>query len=147
MTSLDLHRRLAVLQTIVRGLHGVRHYVASRPTLHLYGWETAGLPARFSERFPSDHRRTRLFRESPESMLHLVRWEGSEAIGTESTHHLRSKALWQLLERCTSIKTVRLFLQLGANSSWHGSDSLRATPCRLAARRRGSPIQARAYWS
>jgi hypothetical protein len=146
---LDLHRSLAVPQTIVPGLHvggktaldwhGVRHYVAPRPTVHLYGWETASLPAWFSERFPSDYRRKRLFRESPDAMLHLLRWEDGDAIVSsperaflemlsevglrqplqeareiaEATHHLRSKVLRQLLEQCTSVKTVRLCMQLG----------------------------------
>lgn len=146
---LDVHRALAVVQEAIPGLHvggktaldwhGVRHYVAPRPTLHLYGWEAASLPAWFTERFPADYRRKRLFREQPLAMLHVLRHESGESqvssperallemlseVGlrqplqeareiAEGTRHLRSKVMKQLLEQCTSVKTVRLCLQLG----------------------------------
>jgi hypothetical protein len=146
---LDVHRALAVLQKTIEGLHvggntaldwhGVRHYVSQRPTLHLYGWETASLPDWFTERFPADYRRKRLFREQPQAMLHVLRHESGESLVSsperallemlsevglrqplqeareiaEGTRHLRSRVLRQLLEQCTSVKTVRLCLQLG----------------------------------
>lgn len=146
---LDVHRALAVLQKAIEGLHvggktaldwhGVRHYVSQRPTLHLYGWETASLPGWFTERFPADYRRKRLFREQPLAMLHVLRHESGESLVSsperallemlsevglrqplqeareiaEGTRHLRSRVLKQLLEQCTSIKTIRLCLQLG----------------------------------
>lgn len=146
---LDVHRALGVVQQAIEGLHvggktaldwhGVRHYVSQRPTLHLYGWEAASLPAWFTERFPADYRRKRLFREQPLAMLHVLRHESGESLVSsperallemlsevglrqplqeareiaESTRHLRSKVLKQLLEQCTSVKTVRLCLQLG----------------------------------
>jgi hypothetical protein len=146
---LDVHRALAVLQKAIKGLHvggktaldwhGVRHYVAQRPTLHLYGWEAASLPGWFTERFPADYRRKRLFREQPQAMLHVLCHESGESLVSsperallemlsevglrqplqeareiaEGTRHLRSRVLRQLLEQCTSVKTVRLCLQLG----------------------------------
>jgi hypothetical protein len=146
---LDVHRALAVMQKAIAGLHvggktaldwhGVRHYVVQRPTLHLYGWEAARLPAWFTERFPADYRRKRLFREEPQAMLHVLRYESGESLVSsperallemlsevglrqplqeareiaEGTRHLRSRVLRQLLEHCTSVKTVRLCLQLG----------------------------------
>jgi hypothetical protein len=146
---LDVHRALAVVQQAIAGLHvggktaldwhDVRHYVVQRPTLHLYGWEAARLPAWFTERFPADYRRKRLFREEPQAMLHVLRYESGESLVSsperallemlsevglrqplqeareiaEGTRLLRSKVLRQLLEQCTSVKTVRLCLQLG----------------------------------
>ena len=146
---LDVHRALPVMQKAIAGLHvggktaldwhGVRHYVAQRPTLHLYGWEAASLPAWFTERFPADYRRKRLFREEPQAMLHVLRYEGGESLVSsperallemlsevglrqplqeareiaEGTRHLRSRVLRQLLEHCASVKTGRLCLQLG----------------------------------
>jgi hypothetical protein len=146
---LDVHRCLAVLQKDVEGLHvggktaldwhGVRQYVSLKPTLQLYGWEAAKLPAWFTERFPAEYRRKRLFHEAPGQMLHIQAYANSEALVSSperallemlsevglrqpmqeareiagSTHHLRSRVLRQLLEHCTSVKTVRLCLQLG----------------------------------
>jgi len=146
---LDLHRCLAVLQKNVPGLHvggktaldwhGLRQYVALKPVLQLYGWESATLPVWFTERFPAEYRRKRLFQEEPGNMWHVQPHSGSDALAssperallemlsevglrqplqeareiTGSTHHLRSRVLRQLLEQCTSVKTVRLCLQLG----------------------------------
>ena len=146
---LDVHRALAVLQKTIEGLHvggktaldwrGVRHYVSQRPTLHLYGWEAASLPGWFTERFPADYRRKRLFREQPLAMLHVLRHESGESLVssperallemlsevgvrqplqearelTEGAYSLRADVLRDLLQRCNSVKTVRLCLQLG----------------------------------
>ncbi len=146
---LDLYRCLAVLQDSVEGLHvggktaldwhGLRQYVSLQPTLQLYGWETASLPAWFTGRFPAEYRRKRLFREAPGQLLHVQPHAGSDALVSSperallemlsevglrqplqeareiagSTHHLRSRVLSQLLEHCTSVKTVRLCLQMG----------------------------------
>lgn len=125
--------------------HGVRHYVAQQGTLHLYGWKTARLPDWFLMAFPAEYHRKRLFDEKPEALLHVAPFEGrSDAplvsaperallellseIGVrqplsearelmESTYNLRGAVLQELLARCTSVKTVRLCLQLGRELS------------------------------
>jgi hypothetical protein len=125
--------------------HGVRHYVAQQGTLHLYGWKTAHLPDWFLTAFPAEYHRKRLFDEKPEALLHVAPFEGrSDAplvsvperallellseIGVrqplsearelmESTYNLRGAVLQELLARCTSVKTVRLCLQLGRELS------------------------------
>jgi len=50
----DLHPRLGLLQRSFEGLrvggksaldwHGIRHYLAQRPVLQLYGWKAGRLP-------------------------------------------------------------------------------------------------------
>jgi hypothetical protein len=125
--------------------HGVRHYLAQRPVLHLYGWKAARLPPWFTKRFPAEYHRKRLFEERPDALLHVqpfeklknaplvsvperallevlsevgVRQPQQEARElVESTYNLRADVLRELLRRCTSIKTVRLCLQLGREKS------------------------------
>lgn len=122
--------------------HGVWHYVRQRSTLHLYGWVTTRLPDWFQHSFPSDYHRKRLFDEHADSMLHVARFNDSSdapvvssperallellsEVGvrqslrearelTEGTHTLRARVLTDLLKKCTSVKTVRLCLTLGA---------------------------------
>src|SRR5271155_5809001 len=55
--------------------HGVRHYLAQRPVLHLYGWKAARLPHWFTERFPAEYHRKRLFEERPDALLHVRPFE------------------------------------------------------------------------
>jgi Transcriptional regulator, AbiEi antitoxin, Type IV TA system/Transcriptional regulator, AbiEi antitoxin N-terminal domain len=145
------HPSLVLLQRRYVGLHvggksaldwyGVRHYVAQRPVLHLYGWKAARLPCWFTERFPAEYHRKRMFKEQPKSLLHVrpfekrpdaplvseperallemlsevgvrqPRQEARELV--ESANNLRADVLRELLMRCTSVKTVRLCLQLG----------------------------------
>lgn len=123
--------------------YGVRHYVAQQPTLHLYGWSgsAARLPKWFAERFPVEFHRKRLFQETPEHLLYVTPFEKGprepdtseperavlellSEVGQrqplqearellEGTHTLRASVLRELLQRCTSVKTVRLCLQLG----------------------------------
>lgn len=125
--------------------HGVRHYVPQQETLHLYGWATARLPEWFLNEFPAEYHRKRLFDEPPGSLLHVAPFEGrNEApqvstperallellseVGVrqplrearelmEGTYNLRGTVLQELLTLCTSIKTVRLCLQLGRELS------------------------------
>jgi len=125
--------------------HGVRHYVSQRPVLHLYGWSAGRLPEWFTKRFPSDYHRKRLFEEQPKKLLHVLPFEkraGAPLVSTperallemlsevgvrqplgearelvESTYSLRAGVLYELLRRCTSVKTVRLCLQLGRELS------------------------------
>jgi hypothetical protein len=123
----------------------VRQYVSLRPVLHLYGWSAAKLPAWFTERFPAAFHRKRLFDEKPNALLHVGSFEkrtGGPLVSSperaflevlsevgvrqplkearelaESTYSLRADVLRDLLEQCTSIKTVRLCLQLGHENS------------------------------
>jgi len=125
--------------------YGVRHYVSQQPTLHLYGWSAKRLPAWFVERFPAEYHRKRLFDERPATMLQVGPFEKRKdaprvsaperawlelisEVGVrqplkevkqlgESTYGLRADVLQQLLGRCTSVKTVRLCLQLGRELS------------------------------
>jgi len=155
-----LHPSLVLLQRNFDGLHvggksaldwhGIRHYVSQRPILHLYGWRAGRLPEWFSERFPAEYHRKRLFEEHPDALLHVRPFENRKdapllsaperallevlsEVGVrqplqearelvESTYSLRADVLHDLLKRCTSIKTVRLCLQLGRELSqpWAG---------------------------
>ena len=149
---------LLTLQSKIKGLHvggktaldwyGVHHYVASRETLHLYGWVAAKLPEWFTSRFPSEYHRKRLFRESYSALLHVAPFEqrnGGPATSSperallellsevgvrqplqeareimEGAYNMRADIMNLLLQRCTSVKTVRLCLQLAheLNLSW-----------------------------
>lgn len=155
-----LHPSLTLLQRNFEGLHvggksaldwhGIRHYVSQRPILHLYGWRAGRLPEWFTERFPAEYHRKRLFDERPDALLQVRPFENRKGaplvsgperallevlseVGVrqplqearelvESTYSLRADALRDLLKRCTNIKTVRLCLQLGRELSqpWVG---------------------------
>lgn len=153
--TLELHPSLLVLEEQVPGLHvggksaldwhGVRHFVSQQAVLHLYGWVAARLPEWFKERFPSEYHRKRLFREKPDEMAGVTRFEGRaraplvssperallellDEVGvrqplqeareiTEGAYNLRADALTDLLKRCTSVKTVRLCLTLARELS------------------------------
>ncbi len=153
--TLALYPSLILLQRKLDGLHvggksaldwyGVRHYVSQKPVLHLYGWVAARLPDWFTQRFPAEYHRKRLFDERPEALLHAGSFEKRTGapqasaperallellsdVGvrqplqearelTESTYNLRADVLRELLQRCTSVKTVRLCLQLGRELS------------------------------
>ncbi|AYH44299.1 type IV toxin-antitoxin system AbiEi family antitoxin domain-containing protein [Azoarcus sp. DN11] len=148
---LALHPCLVLLQRSIEGLHvggktaldwyGVRHYLAQQPVLQLYGWAAARLPDWFSERFPAEYHRKRLFDEAPDDPLHAAPFEKRDGaprvsaperallellseVGVrqplqearelmESAYSLRADVLRALLQHCTSVKTVRLCLQLG----------------------------------
>lgn len=153
--TLQLHACLILLQRAVDGLHvggksaldwyGVRHYVSQQPVLHLYGWTTARLPDWFTEHFPAEYHRKRLFDEPSFEPLQAGPFEkrsGAPRVSTperallevfsevgvrqplqearelaESAYSLRAEVLRDLLQRCTSVKTVRLCLQLGRELS------------------------------
>lgn len=152
-----LHPSLALLQRQLDGLHvggktaldwhGVRHYVAQQLKLHLYGWKAGRLPGWFTERFPAEYHRKRLFKEDPKSLLHARPYQEADGapppasaplvsaperamlevlseVGVrqplqearelvESSYTFRADVLGELLERCASVKAVRLCLQLG----------------------------------
>ncbi len=149
--TLDLHACLVLMQRSIEGLHvggksaldgyGVRQYLSQQSTLHLYGWATARLPDWFTERFPAEYHRKRLFDEPPNDPLHAGPFEKRDGaprvsaperallemlseVGvrqplqearelTEGAYGLRADVLRDLLQRCTSVKTVRLCLQFG----------------------------------
>ena len=153
--TLELHACLKQLQRSVDGLHvggksaldwyGVRHYLSQNAVLQLYGWTAFRLPEWFTERFPAEYHRKRLFDEPSDTPLHAGPFEKrSDAprvstperallemlseVGvrqplqearelTESTYSLRADVLRELLQHCTSVKTVRLFLLLGRELS------------------------------
>jgi len=125
--------------------YGVRHYVSPKPVLHLYGWAAAKLPTWFTERFSAEYHRKRLFNETPGALLHVGPFEkrrGAPKVSAperallevlsevgvrqplkearqlaESSYNLRADVLRALLQHCTSVKTVRLCLQLGRENS------------------------------
>ncbi len=153
--TLALHPSLLLLQRKTAGLHvggksaldwyGYRHYVPQRPLLSLYGWVAAHLPTWFTEPFPAEYHRRRLFHEHPDAMLHVGPFESRDGapqvsaperallemlseVGVrqslqeareliETTYTLRADVLQELLQHCTSVKTVRLCLQLGREGS------------------------------
>lgn len=148
---LDLHASLRLLEGRLKGLHvggksaldwhGVRHNVAQQPRLQLYGWASGPLPSWFTERFPSDYHRQRLFDEKPAALLrvsHFQRQPNGPLVSDperavlellsdvgvrqplqetrdllEGTPSLRAAVLQELLARCKQVKTVRLCLTLG----------------------------------
>ena len=152
---LALHPSLLLLQRKFRGLHvggksaldwyGVRQYVSQQPVVHLYGWAAGQLPNWFTERFPAEYHRKRLFDEDPDAMWHVGPFEnrsGAPQVSSperallellsevgvrqslqearelvESTYSLRADVLRELLKHCKSVKTVRLCLQLGREGS------------------------------
>lgn len=150
-TPLALYPSLRHLERKVAGLHvggtsaldwqGVRHNVAQRPRLQLYGWTSTVLPSWFTERFPSSYRRLRLFDEPPDAPLRVSRFQRDSdgplvseleravlellsEVGVrlplqdarallEGAVSLRPAVLQNLLSRCRQVKTVRLCLTLG----------------------------------
>jgi hypothetical protein len=125
--------------------YGVRQYVAQRPVLRLYGWVAGCLPEWFTERFPAVYHRKRLFNEQPGTLLHVApfRWQDGapqvsiperallellSEVGVrqplqeareliEFLYNLRVEILYELLQHCTSVKTVRLCLKLGREAA------------------------------
>lgn len=125
--------------------YGVRHYLSQQPVLHLYGWNAGRLPEWFTSRLPAEYHRKRLFDEQPDALLHAGPFEKRDSaprvstperallevlseVGvrqsiqearelTESSYNLRPEVLRELLQRCTSVKTVRLCLMLGRELS------------------------------
>ena len=153
--TLALHPSLVLLQRRFEGLHvggksaldryGVRQYVSHQPVLQLYGWTAGHLPEWFTERFPAEYHRKRLFDEAPAALLHVAPFEQRDGapevskperamlellseVGVRQTlqearelvegaYTLRADVLRALLQRCTSVKTVRLCLRLGREAS------------------------------
>ncbi|HEY1503307.1 MAG TPA: type IV toxin-antitoxin system AbiEi family antitoxin domain-containing protein [Stellaceae bacterium] len=148
---LALHPSITLLQRRLAGLHisgksalawqGMGDQVALPPILHLRGWQAGHLPDWFTERFPAEYHRNRLFEEQPDGQLHVQPFEnrnGAPLISkperallevlsevglrqslrearelVQRSDGLRGDVLLDLLKRCASVKTVRLCLQLG----------------------------------
>jgi len=148
--KLDLHGAVKLLQGRVAGLHvagksalglqGVRHNLAPREPLVLWGDVRFVLPVWFKSRFPARYAAARLFNWPNEDMssktlttppgvtegLHVSVPERAvlEMLYEVGTHqgleearnlfdglrNLRTGVLGQLLLCCTSVKVVRLFL-------------------------------------
>jgi hypothetical protein len=149
--TLELHSSLLLLQRAIDGLHvggksaldwyGVRHYLSQQSVLNLYGWSAARLPSWFTERFPAEYHRKRLFDEPSAAPIHAGPFEkrnGAPRVSAperallevfsevgvrqplqearelaESAYSLRADVLRDLLQHCSSVKTVRMCLQFG----------------------------------
>lgn len=128
--------------------HGIRHQVSQRDELRLYGWTSGPLPGWIAAHFPNRYHRLRLFDESPGRPLRVAPFSAEGGVPTseperamlemlsevglrqtlagardlaESAISFRHEVMTQLLERCTSVKTVRLCLMLGNELQlpWH----------------------------
>lgn len=146
-----LQPSVALLQRSLEGLHvsgksalewqGIYHSVPQQPFLRLSGWQAGHLPGWFTERFPAEYHRNRLFEEQPATPLYVRPFENREGaplistperallevlseVGLRQPMHearelvrssdsLRGEIMLDLLKHCASVKTVRLCLQLG----------------------------------
>ena len=148
--ELSAHGAIKFLQTRVAGLHvagksalalqGVRHNLASREQLVLWGDVRFALPAWFTSRFPARYVSARWFdwpdkalaaksQTTPPGVIEGLRVSAPEravlellcGVGTrqgleearnlfESLSNPRKEMLGRLLVCCTSVKTVRLLL-------------------------------------
>lgn len=121
--------------------HGMLPAEPTPAPLTLYGWDNAPLPEWFTSRFPATYQRKRLIREEPawplaltalpprlsvpavsspeRALLEFLSDVGGEARLDEARRAvalagaLRGDVLQTLLERCTSVKTVRLCVTAG----------------------------------
>jgi hypothetical protein len=173
--TLVLEPCLVLLQRRLEGLHvggktaldwhGVRQYVARQPTLQLYGWQSGHLPAWFSDRFPAEYHRKRLFDEKPDALRHAAPFaDGSEAPRVSAPE----RALLEMLsevgvrqslqearepECCKSCwNTARASRPCGCVFSWGervnypGQPSSIPPGCPPAATGPGYPVPATACW-
>ena len=125
--------------------YGLRQYVPQQPILRLYGWDAGRLPEWFTSRFPAEYHRKRLFEERPDALLQVNPFENRRGAAqvseperallevlsevgvrqplqqaselVESSYTMRADVLRELLQSCTSVKTVRLCLQLGRDGA------------------------------
>lgn len=182
--AVALKPSLIFLQRSLAGLHvggksaldwqGIRHYVSQHPALHLYGWQAGRLPGWFTERFPAEFHRKRLFDEDPDALLHVrpfqnradaplvsaperallevlsevgIRQPLQEARDlVESAYSLRAHVMRDLLKHCSSVKTVRLCLQLGRELSQPWAASSTGPNCPPAAINVGYRDRPMAFW-
>ena len=132
---------------------GVTHYLSTVDTLTLWGAEKTTLPSWFVSQFPSNYRSWGLFNDKmasqglftpPEltshvevsarerALLELLRDIRTE-VDLEEARHLffatkgmRLRSAGELLEGCTNVRTVRLFLMWGHESDNIDVEQLRA---------------------
>lgn len=125
--------------------YGIRHYLSKSPTTHLYSWDAVKLPDWFASRYNCKLQRKRIFRESHDLLLHVSHFDDKDDnnlvseperavlellsdVGvsqslTESEEilegalNLRPDIITTLLQHCTSVKTVRLFLEIAEKLS------------------------------
>jgi hypothetical protein len=121
--------------------HGLNDKISQQATLHLCGWQAGHLPEWFTARFPAEYHRNRLFKECPDTPLHVQPFENRKdaplisrperallevlsEVGlrqpmqearelVRSSNSLRGDIMLDLLKHCVSVKTVRLCLHLG----------------------------------
>lgn len=121
--------------------HGLLPRAAGADPLTLYGWDNGHLPAWFTSRFPATYHRKRLIREEPAWPQQLVATPECGVAAVVSAPEralleflsdvgagvslqdarraaalagaLHAPTLQALLERCTSVKTVRLCVTAG----------------------------------
>jgi len=126
-------------------LYGYRQYLGKVPQTRLYAWDSVTLPEWFLAEFHAEVKRKRLFDETPDELLNVSYFnndlggplvseperailemlsdipnyqdidEAEEIL--ESALNLRPEIMSDLLHKCESIKTVRLFLKLAAKHS------------------------------
>ncbi len=126
--------------------------------LTLYGWGNGELPPWFTTRFPATYQRKRLIREEPTWPLQIGPVPGRMALATVSSPErallellsevgvgvaldearraaalagsLQGEALQVLLQRCTSVKTVRLCVTAGQEFAhpWYATLVLASLP-------------------
>lgn len=133
--------------------YGMRHYVSYKPRTYLYAWESYKLPEWFDSSFECKLQRKRLFDEQPENPLYVSVQENkkdgplvseperavlemlseipndqtlkeAEEI-LETAYNLRPDVMADLLTKCKSVKTVRLFLNLSKKLSLPVYESLK----------------------
>jgi len=121
--------------------HGIQQYLTASRALTLLGSASARLPSWFTAPFSASYHQKRIFDEKPDALLYVhplgtrnrrplvsdperAMLELLSEVGRrqplqearellESTYTFRTSVLQALLERCTSVKTVRLCLALG----------------------------------
>jgi hypothetical protein len=132
--------------------HGIQQYLSTSRALTLLGSASACLPLWFTTHFPASYHQKRIFDEKPDALLY-VHPQGTRTrrpqvsdperamlellsdVGRrqplqearellESTYTFRTSVLQTLLERCTSVKTVRLCLALGREQNLPWARSL-----------------------
>lgn len=126
-------------------IYGLRHYMSNAPVTQLYAWDAVKLPAWLTQKFKCDFKRKRLFEENPNEPLYVSAFKSknnsplvseperaalemlSEVPNNQSiteaeeilegAFNLRSDVMSDLLHKCKSVKTVRLFLSLASKLS------------------------------
>lgn len=126
-------------------LYGIRHYVGNTQATHLLAWDAVKLPEWLTQKFKCDFKRKRLFEEKPNEPLYVSSFKNknnsplvseperaalemlSEVPNNQSiseaeeilegAFNLRSDVMSDLLHKCKSVKTVRLFLSLASKLS------------------------------